>query len=376
MKIAIVSVVPPYRGGIATHTAILAEKLSLNHDVKVFNFSRQYPNFLFPGKIQYEDDPKELSFLQERCIDSINPATWGRTAKKIVEFKPDLIIYRFWNPFFGLSMGGIAKIVSKLNPSIKQMALCDNVIPHESSMVDRYLTLKLFSKMDGFLVQSQQVFDELQKLCPQSKILKRLHPIYNNYGEKKDKDVARKELDISAKHVILYFGIVRGYKGFDTLIEAAALLKDKLNDFHIYAVGECYEDAQKYTNLIESLQVADVLTWDNNFVPDAQVSTIFSAADIMALPYRSASQSGIIQIANHFHIPVIATNVGGLPEYIDNGKTGKIVEANNPQELSTALAENFNKDLTKSYIENLDSWSQQFSWTHFIDGIEELYKTI
>ena len=185
MKIAIVSVVPPYRGGIATHTAILADKLSLNHDVKVFNFSRQYPNFLFPGKTQYEDDPKKLSFPQERCIDSINPVTWGRTSKKIVDFKPHLIIYRFWNPFFGLSMGGIAKIVSKLNPHIKQMALCDNVIPHESSIVDRYLTLKLFSKMDGFLVQSQQVFDELQKLCPQSKIVKRLHPIYNNYGEKK-----------------------------------------------------------------------------------------------------------------------------------------------------------------------------------------------
>ena len=194
--------------------------------------------------------------------------------------------------------------------------------------------------------------------------------------KKKDKDVARKELDISAKYVILYFGIVRGYKGFDTLIEAAALLKGKLYDFHIYAVGECYEDAQKYTNLIESLQVADILTWDNNFVPDEQVSTIFSAADIMALPYRSASQSGIIQIANHFHIPTIATNVGGLPEYIDNGNTGKIVEANNPRELSTALAENFNKDLTKSYIKNLDSWSQQFSWAHFIGGIEELYKSI
>ena len=376
MKIVLVSVAPPYRGGISTHLAILSQHLSESHSVEVFNFKRQYPDFLFPGKTQFFDNDEFSSFASNRTIDSIGPGSWKITARKIIEYSPDLIIYRFWNPFFGLSMGSIGKSIRRISPEIKQIALCDNIIPHESSFIDKWLTMRLFNQLDGFLVQSNRVGKELTKLIPNANIEMRYHPIYDNYGPNINKEEARKKHGITAKYLILYFGIVREYKGFDVLIRSAQLLKEKIEDFHILAVGESYENSEKYNSLIDGLGVADVFTWENRFIPDSEVSTYFSASDVMALPYHSASQSGIIQIAYSYNIPVVVTDVGGLPEYVEKGVSGEVVGVNNPYELATCLANGLlNNDFGKM-SNNMNLVKSKFTWKNFIDGIESLYLRI
>jgi len=376
MKIALVSVAPPYRGGISTHSAILSQYLSKVHSVKVFNFNRQYPSFLFPGKTQFFNNGEFPSFKSKHIIDSIGPKSWKITARHIIEYAPDLIIYRFWNPFFGLSMGSIAKSIRKISPQIKQIALCDNVIPHESSFIDKWLTMRLFNMLDGFLVQSDGVKNELKNLMPNTIIEKRFHPIYDNYGPRIEKDFARKQHDITTKHLILYFGIVRDYKGLDVLIKATKLLKEKLDDFHVLAVGESYGSPEKYISLINKLGVNDVFTWENRFIPDSEVSSYFSSSDVMALPYHSASQSGIVQIAYSFNIPVVVTNVGGLPEYIEKGVSGEIVEVNNPIELANCLANGLNSGNFSKMSYGIDVVKSKFTWSNFIEGIESLYDQI
>ena len=376
MKIALVSVAPPYRGGISTHSAILSQYLSKAHSVEVFNFNRQYPSFLFPGKTQFFNNGEFPSFKSNHIIDSIGPKSWKITARHIIEYAPDLIIYRFWNPFFGLSMGSIAKSIRKISPQIKQIALCDNVIPHESSFIDKWLTMRLFNMLDGFLVQSDGVKNELKNLMPNTIIEKRFHPIYDNYGPRIDQDFARKQHDITAKYLILYFGIVRDYKGLDVLIKATKLLKEKLDDFHVLAVGESYGPAEKYTSLINKLGVSDVFTWENKFIPDSEVSSYFSSSDVMALPYHSASQSGIVQIAYGFNIPVVVTNIGGLPEYIDKGVSGEIVQVNNPVELANCLANGLISGKFSKMSYGIDVVKSKFTWSNFIEGIESLYDQI
>ncbi len=373
MKIALVSVAPPYRGGISTHSAILSQHLSESHTIQVFNFNRQYPEYLFPGNTQFFVDGEFPDFESRRSIDSIGPGSWKVTTRQIIEFSPDLVIYRFWNPFFGLSMGSIAKSIKKLSPVIKQIALCDNIIPHESSFIDKWLTMRLFNEMDGFLVQSEGVSDELKNLIPNAIIEKRFHPIYNNYGPNIHKEDARVICGIKAKYLILYFGIVRQYKGLDVLIQASKILKDKLEDFHILAVGESYDNPERYESLISDLGVVDVFTWENRFIPDSEVSTYFSAADVMALPYHSASQSGIVQIAYNFNIPVVVTNVGGLPEYVKSGISGEIVAVNNPVELANCLAIGLSNDDFINMSSKIDHVKSKFTWSIFIEGIESLY---
>ncbi len=376
MKIALVSVAPPYRGGISTHSAILSQHLSESHSVQVFNFNRQYPDFLFPGKTQFFDNDEFATFSSHRTIDSIGPGSWKITARQIIDSAPDLVIYRFWNPFFGLSMGSIAKSISKISPEIKQIALCDNIIPHESSFIDKWLTMRLFNQLDGFLVQSNRVAEELKNLIPNANIETRYHPIYDNYGPTINKEDARQKHGITAKHLILYFGIVREYKGVDVLIRAAQFLKEKLEDFHILAVGESYDSPEKYESLIRELGVEDVFTWENRFVPDSEVASYFSASDVMALPYYSASQSGIVQIAYNYNIPVVVTDVGGLPEYVERGLSGEIVEVNNPDELATCLANGLINGNFVKMSNNMDDIKSKFTWENFIDGIESLYSRL
>jgi len=376
MKIVLVSVAPPYRGGISTHSAILSQHLSKSHSVQVFNFNRQYPDFLFPGKTQFFNNGEFSSFKSNRTIDSIGPGSWKITARQIIEYAPDLIIYRFWNPFFGLSMGSIAKSIRKISPEIKQIALCDNVIPHESSIIDKWLTMRFFNLLDGFLVQSDDVKNELKNLIANTTVEKRFHPIYDNYGPHIDKISARQKHDITAKYLILYFGIVRDYKGLDVLIKATKLLKEKMDNFHVLAVGESYGTSEKYNSLITELEVGDVFTWENRFIPDSEVSTYFSASDVMALPYHSASQSGIVQIAYSFNIPVVVTNVGGLPEYVEKGVSGEIVKVNDPAELANCLAKGLiNGNFSKMSV-GMDAIKSKFTWSNFIEGIESLYTQV
>jgi len=375
MQIALISVAPPYRGGISKHTSILVEKLSLHHSVDVINYSRQYPNFLFPGKTQYLDDNSKIDNCY-RWIDSINPLTWFSTGNKLAKKHFDLVIFRFWNPFFAPALGVIAGVLKRKSPSTKLMSLSDNILPHEKTPMGDFLTRYLFQKLDGHLVQSSQTEKELQELVDDPIYEKRFHPIYTNSPPKIEKYSARNKLGLTAKYIILYFGIIRDYKGFDILLKAITKLKNSGLNFHLLAGGECYGNDEKYTQLISDLEISDKITWHNNYIPDSDVTEYFSAVDVVALPYRSASQSGITQIAYYYDIPVVVTNVGGLPEIVDQGKSGFTIEPDNPTELANLLETHLKKGTFLEMGNYINSFKQKFSWEYFVNGIESLYSRI
>ena len=375
MQIALISVAPPYRGGISKHTSILVEKLSINHLVDVINYSRQYPDFLFPGKSQFMDENSEVD-NSYRWIDSINPLTWFKTGNRLAKKKYDLIIFRFWNPFFAPALGVIAGILKKKSPKTKLMSLCDNILPHEKTPLGDFLTTYLFQKLDGHIVQSSQTEKELQEVVDDPIYEKRFHPIYTNFPKKINKNTARNKLGLTAKYIILYFGIIRDYKGFDILLKAIAKLKHSGLDFHLLAGGECYGNDEKYTHLISDLEISDFVTWHNKYIPDSEVTDYFSATDVVALPYRSASQSGITQIAYYYDIPVIVTKVGGLPEIVDEGQSGFTIEPNNPTELANVLETHLKNDTFLRMEDYIKTFKQKFSWEHFVDGIESVYSKI
>ena len=375
MQIALISAAPPYRGGISKHTSILVENLSKNHSVDVINYSRQYPDFLFPGKTQYLDDKLEND-NSSRMIDSINPLTWFSTGNKLAKKNYDLVIFRFWNPFFAPALGVISGIIKKKSSYTKLMSLCDNILPHEKTPFAYFLTTYLFDKLDGHIVQSSQTENELQEVVENPVYEKRFHPIYTNFPKKIDKITARKKLGLSAKNIILYFGIIRDYKGFDILLNAIAELKDSGLDFHLLAGGECYGSDEKYTQLISNLGISDYITWHNKYIPDSEVSNYFSAADVVALPYRTASQSGVTQIAYSYDLPVIVTKVGGLPEIVDEGQSGFTIEPENPKELANILEKNLEAGTFLEMAAYIKKFKQKFSWEYFVNGIELVYSKI
>ena len=375
MQIALISVAPPYRGGISKHTSILAEQLSIKHDVEIINYKRQYPNFIFPGKTQYIKD-KLNQQIGERCIDSINPLTWFKTGILLADRNYDLVIFRFWNPFFAPSLGIIAGILKKKSPRTKLISLCDNILPHEKIPLGHFFTSYLFQKLDGHLVQSCQTEKELHEIVETPIFEKRFHPIYTTFPNKLDKQEARKKLKLKSDNIILYFGIIREYKGFDILLKSVAELKKKKTDFHLLAAGECYGNDERYTKLISDLGISDYITWHNQYIPDDNVAMYFSAADVIALPYRSSSQSGITQIAYHYNLPVIVTRVGGLHEIVDKEQSGFIIEPENPDELTKILYEYLGTRELNEMQNYIQDFKQRFSWEYFVEGIEKVYKKI
>ena len=375
MRIALISVAPPYRGGISKHTSILVDLLSLKHSVKVINYKRQYPDFLFPGKTQYIENKTNI-ILGERCIDSVNPITWFLTGKRLVDGRYDLVIFRFWNPFFAPALSIIAIILRKKMPNTKLISLSDNILPHESMIFGRFLTRYMFHKMHGHIVQSSQTENELHEITTNPIYKKRFHPIYNTYSDKINKKLARKKLSLETNNIILYFGLIRPYKGFDILLKAMALLKEKNMDFHLLVAGECYENKRQYIQLIDDLKISEFITWHDWYIPDEDVNIYFSAADVAALPYRSASQSGIVQIAYNYNLPVIVTRVGGLPEIVQNGKSGFVIDSENQEELAKVLYENLGTPILNKMEQYIQGYKGKFSWEYFIDGIEKVYQQI
>jgi len=371
----VISPAPPYRGGISKHTSILIDKLSSKHSVDLINYSRQYPDFLFPGKSQYLEEDTN-NYPSKKLIDSINPVSWFKTGYRLAKNKYDLIIFRFWNPFFAPALGTIATIIKRKSPSIKLISLCDNIFPHEETPMGQYLIRFMLHKLDGHIVQSSHTENELHEIIKNPVYEKCIHPIYSSFPERIDKYKARKKLKIKSNNVILYFGIIRDYKGFDILLEAISYLVKKRTDFHLLAAGECYGNDEKYIKLISDLNISKNVTWHNRYIPDKDVSFYFSAADVVALPYRSASQSGIIQIAYSYDLPVIVTDVGGLTEIVEEGKSGFVIKPENPRCLAEVLSQNLgtsNFDEMSNFIRN---YKNKFSWEYFVKGIESIYNRI
>jgi len=370
VKIVLVGPFPPFRGGISDLNAALADHLSKRHEIHAINFTTQYPKVLFPGKTQFKkgDSAQEVDSI--RCLSSINPFSWRKTAYKIIDIEPDLVLFRFWLPFFAPAFSGVAKKIRKYSDATI-MAICDNIIPHEERLLDTRLTKRFFGFIDSFIVLSKKVENELLSFIPEAKYKYSPHPIYSIFNNTLSKEQAKAELKLATKKVLLFFGLIREYKGLDILINAMEKIKTELEDYTLLIVGECYENENKYTELIKKAGITDNVKCHYSFIPDNEVGKYFSAADVVVLPYKTASQSGIVQIAYHFDTPVIVSNVGGLPEIVDEGKTGYCVEPNS-NAFAKAIKAFYENDNISEMNSNISEYKSQFSWDAMVKAIEKL----
>lgn len=371
MKIVLVSPAHPLRGGIAASSERLAQELqSLGHIVVIYSFSLQYPAFLFPGKTQFTDDPPPSGLIIKTRLNSINPFNWLLTGRAIAREHPDQIIVRFWLPFMGPCLGTVLRIVRWISrKKIAVTALVDNIIPHEKRPGDRLLARYFVRACDDFVVMSRSVGEEINGFLPpmqkQEVIRFAPHPVYDTYGDPVEKSAARQQLDIPGEvPLVLFFGFIRVYKGLDLLLLALA----KTPGIHVLIAGECYDDWQPYQTIIDRNNLADRVHLHTDFIPADQVRVFFSAADLVVQPYRSATQSGISQIAYHFDKPMVVTNVGGLPEIVTDGVSGYVI-APSGAALAAALRDFFENNRAGTMQEGVRQEKKRFSWENLVRAL-------
>lgn len=372
MKIALLSTFYPYRGGIAQFGAQLYRALEVGNELKAFTFKRQYPDFLFPGETQFvteDDHVDEIDAL--RVLDTINPLSYGKTAKAINEFEPELLISQYWMTFFGPAMAAVHKRVHK---NTKRITILHNVIPHEKRFFDKPANNRFLPKNEGFVVMSDTVLEDLLSLQPKAKYLRIDHPVYNQFGESADKKEALRELNLPENgNYLLFFGFIRGYKGLDLLIEA---MKDVAEDVHLIIAGEVYGSFDEYEKLIHSSPAKERIHVFTRYISDEEVKVFFSAADVCMLPYKGATQSGITAIAHHFNLPIIATDVGGLKENIKHGETGLIVPQPNSSQIARAIDQYFSEDLKSPFTAKIQQEKVGNTWEQFAKEILNFAGTI
>lgn len=374
-KIILVGPAYPYRGGNALFVAHLYEALSKSFDIEVINFTRLYPQLLFPGTRQEDVSKVPIkAHPSTRLIDSINPLTWFKTANYISRQNPDLVAFIWYQPFFGFSIGTIARLIRKKFKG-RILFITENIISHESMFYDRILTRYALRSADKFLVLSDVVEKGIKTLYPDKKVFRSTLPIYDCYGfdQGLSKSDARKKLGIAEnKKVLLFFGYIRAYKGLMNLIEAMPYLLKEDENYFLLIVGEFYESKEKYFERIKELNIGKNVLVIDEFVPNEEVGLYYSAADLVVLPYNSATQSGILNIAYGFKKPVVVTNVGGLPELVEDGKTGFIVEPHNPLALAEGIKKYFSASNIEDFPRNIETFIQNNSFT----SIERVFKDI
>lgn len=376
-KIAIIGSAYPLRGGgIATFNERLAKAFIDNGDeVKIYTFSLQYPSFLFPGKTQYsnEDPPKGLDI--EVIVNSINPLNWIKVGRKLQKLAPDLIIMRYWIPFMAPCLGTIAKIVRK-NKKTKVIAITDNVVPHEKQPGDKILSSYFVSNVDAFVSMSESVLNDLSQFDTVKPRAYTPHPLYDNFGETIPKTLAKEQLDLEKeKNYILFFGFIRDYKGLDILLEAFANPKFRELPLKLLVAGEFYTKPDKYLQIIKDNRLEEFIELRTDFIANTDVHKYFCAADLVVQPYKTATQSGITQVAYHFNKPMVTTNVGGLSELIPNEKVGFVVNPN-PNEIANAILDFYTLNKEEEFSQNAAIEKKKYAWEVFVESILALYQEV
>ncbi|HCE56591.1 MAG TPA: glycosyl transferase family 1 [Prolixibacteraceae bacterium] len=376
MKITILGPAYPFRGGIAALNERLAKELiKEGHQVDIVSFKLQYPSFLFPGKSQFTDQPQKFTFRITREINSINPINWILTGRKIKKAEPDLLIVRFWIPFMAMSLGSICRIV-KSSTKTTVISIADNIIPHEKRIGDDFLCNYFIKSVDGFLTMSESVLSDLTKFSNKKPALLSPHPIYDHYGEIEPREIALEKLSLSADfRYILFFGFIRDYKGLDLLLKAFAHPFFRENKIKLIVAGEFYSDEAVYTNMISDLNIGDIIELRTDYIANSDVPNYFNCVDIVTQPYKSATQSGVTQIAYHFNKPMLVTDVGGLAEIVPNLKAGYVVKPH-PSEIAEALIDFFSKNRLDEFVKNVIIEKKRFSWDKMTSSIYHLAKRI
>lgn len=368
-KIIIVGPAYPLRGGgMSTFNERLARAFQqAGHSVSIYTFSLQYPSFLFPGTSQYSTEAPPLGLDIKVVINSINPLNWVKVGNLIREERPDIIVVRYWLPFMGPCFGTILRIAKK-NRHSKVVCIADNVIPHEKRKGDLAFTKYFIGPVDAFITMSKNVLNDLTKFNITKPAEYIPHPLYDNFGEKISMTDARTQLDIPLDQpVMLFFGFIRKYKGLDILLEAMALLKDKMPALKLLIAGEFYEDKKQYDELIKALGLSESLILRTSFIPDSEIKNYFCAADLVVQPYRNATQSGVTPLAYHFEVPMVVTNVGGLPAMVPHNKVGLVAEPT-PQSIADSIVQHFQKK-ENWFLDDLKEEKKKYSWEIMVNKI-------
>jgi D-inositol-3-phosphate glycosyltransferase len=368
-KIIILGTAHPFRGGLASYNERLALQFQQEgHDVEIITFTTQYPNFLFPGKSQFSEEPAPKDLKITRKVSSVNPFNWLKVGNEIKKKKPDILIFKYWLPFMGPCFGTIARRVKK-NRHTRIITILDNVIPHEPRFGDKIFTTYFLKPVDAFISMSQSVADDLSKFDTVKPRDFNPHPLFDNFGAPLEKEAAKKILGLDpALNYILFFGIIRDYKGLDLLLEAFAALDRQQLNVKLLVAGEYYSNEEKYQQLIKDLNLEKDAIVVNKFIKDSEVGRYFCAADIVAQPYKNATQSGVTQIAYHFETPILVTNVGGLPEMVPDGKVGYVVEKN-AGAIAKALSDFYSLAKGRKFVENLKVEKEKYSWDKLTEKI-------
>ena len=369
-KVIIIGPAHPYRGGIANFNNSLADAFFKNgDDIEILSFKLQYPSFLFPGKTQFEssDPPKNIKI--KSIINSINPFNWFNVAREINRKNPDFVIIRYWLPFMGPCLGSIARL---LNKKIKILAITDNIIPHEKRFGDFFLTKYFVSSCDAFVTLSASVLEDLTQFTKSKNKKFTPHPIYDTFGEKIDKSVAKKnlELNINDKY-LLFFGFVRKYKGLDLMLHAMSDQRIKDLGVKLIVAGEFYDNIDFYLDLINELDIDSNIILKSDFIDERDVKNYFCASDMITQTYRTATQSGVTQIAYHFERPMLVTDVGGLAEIGPDKKVG-YVTTQEPKIIADAIVDFYTNNRELDFEKNTKTEKLKFSWQNLIHTIEDL----
>jgi glycosyltransferase involved in cell wall biosynthesis len=377
MRILILGTAYPYRGGLAAYNERLALQFATEgNDTEIFTFTLQYPGYFFPGTTQYTDAPAPAKLKITRILNSVNPFNWIRTGYRIRKMMPDILLIKYWHPFMSPCFGTTARI-AKRTKSGKTKVICifDNVIPHEKSILDRLLTKYFTGSIDGAIVMSRSVGDDLKKFRVNIPVMFNPHPLYDNYGTLVSREEALKKLSLDGEYsYLLFFGFIRAYKGLDLLLEAFSDKRLRNRKLKLIVAGEFYESDMPYKEIIRKNDIgSEVLIYDR-FIKEEEVASLFSAADLVVQPYRSATQSGVTQIAYHFEKPMLVTNVGGLSEIVPDGKCGYVVTPE-PESIADAIIDYFSNSRKEQYTCGVKEEKAKFTWDKLTASILDIYKT-
>lgn len=370
--IKIIGTAHPYRGGLAAFNERLAfEYIKHGHSVEIETFKLQYPGFLFPGKTQYAnwDAPEGLKI--SRTVNSISPFNWFKVGRRLRKENIDLLIFKFWLPLMGPCFGVISRLARK-NKRTKSISILDNIIPHEKRPGDKVFTSFFVKSMDGFIAMSNSVLKDIDIFNQTLPRRYSPHPVFDNFGEKLKPSQALDDLSLDPEFkYILFFGLVREYKGLDLLIEAMSLIKDKLSNIKVLVAGEFYDDINNYLELIKKYQLEDIFVLHPEFIEDNMVNRWFCASNLVVQPYKTATQSGVTQIGYHFEIPMLVTDVGGLSEIISHKKAGYVVKPE-PSRIASAITDYFLNSREEEYRQGLKEEKEKFQWNKMVKNISLL----
>lgn len=364
----------PFKGGISHYTGAMSKNLAKDFEIFTVSYKMQYPKILFKSEQKDFDNDTLKIHDTKYLINTANPFNWINSARKIKKLKPDYIIMQWWHPYFSPCYTGLSMLTSK----IPKIFVCHNVFPHERFPLDKFLTRTVLKKGKAYITHSAMDAEDLKSIVAAPNYETTVLPVHNSFKMKNlTKSQARLAADVSEdKKILLFFGFVREYKGLRHIINAMPEIVKYDSNIRLMIVGEFRSDKENYLEQIKKLDVGNNIDIVDGYIPDSGIEKYFAASDLIVLPYESATQSGIVQIAYGFEKPVIATDVGGLPEVVSDGKTGYIVEPKNPKALAEAVIRFFDENRSEEFTENVRKEAYRYSWDRMNEAVVRLTEKI